>query len=972
MAHPVNPYIASAPLRGERGFFGRQDTLDWVARGLRNPATKALVLFGQRRIGKTALLLQLERRLPGNAFLPVYFDLQDQATRPLGSVLADLADTVARQIGLKPLDPTAFDDHGLFFSRTFLPQVYAILGKNRRPIFLLDEFDVLDEAAEAELPETAAAKALFRFTRRVMAKDPRPAFVFVVGRRTDDLDVDFTAAFKASLVREVWVLDRESAEALVRQAEAPDQTGTLRFTDRAVARILSLTSGHPYLTQLLCQQIWKQTHARNLAAPPLIDVPEVEAAVPSALEAGDEALDWLWNGLSLAEKTYAAALAEVVNEGEATSEDQGVQILTTHAARLLTQKVKLAPRDLMRRRVLEMTGEQEHRFAIELFRRWLRQYKPLRDVKEELDQVDPLATRLFDIGQEFSRRRQWETATRYFRDALEANPYHLHARLHLGEALLELAQTDEAVAQLKRAYELDQEEARLSLARALVAQARAREKAGDEDGALAACEWALRVSPNQQTAQKIRSAIRMRRLEVEAQSHERAERWTEAIAVYEQLATQAPDEEGRAVWNTALDRCRRERLLVRLFNEGRRALKRKNWQRAQGAFAEVVHSRPDYRINRQLAARLLLQAVLRKPVRKNMRVLAAALITVLVAVIGVLYFQPWKKIRLAPPVESQETAELPETVELPESWEHVSTYRLDTNRDGNQEWIVLYRFDLPAETEQDGGPIGGVVYQLDDRDPPVPIPYDLRPQGGDYLCECECSAAMEDVLSGLQGPELVVRNRCDDEMTRLSIFYWEPNEDEYLPKGHFRGSRIEVELDNVTVDQRLPHRAQLALRQVYHPYDNETYYQLSDQGILVMPERYELAFYQAEPEDVMRSPYPEKVVLTFYNHYNDEQISEYFTEKGWEQLEQCTAGLCGCTSARSEITHVRVTYLQLGEETYSEDKDLNPDRASVDFNVICERRNGAPESETSVRWYLVWQDNRWKMDNAEVILIKGN
>ena len=216
VSQPVNPYVAGAPLRGEQGFFGRQDTLDWVARELRNPATNALVLFGQRRIGKTTLLLQLQRTLPADAFLPVYFDLQDQATRPLGHVLADLADTAAEKVDLEPPAPAAFDDQGRLFRREFLPQLYRALGEQRRPVFLLDEFDVLDQVAEAEMPDTAAAKALFPFLRRVMGEETRPAFVFVVGRRAEDLSLDFTATFKASLVREIWVLDRESAEALVR------------------------------------------------------------------------------------------------------------------------------------------------------------------------------------------------------------------------------------------------------------------------------------------------------------------------------------------------------------------------------------------------------------------------------------------------------------------------------------------------------------------------------------------------------------------------------------------------------------------------------------------------------------------------------------------------------------------------------------------------------------------------------------
>ena len=87
-----------------------------------------------------------------------------------------------------------------------MPQLYKAIGEDCRPVFLLDEFDVLDKMAEAELTDMAAAKALFPFLRRVMAEDLRLAFVFTVGRRAEDLALNFVATFKASLVREVWVL----------------------------------------------------------------------------------------------------------------------------------------------------------------------------------------------------------------------------------------------------------------------------------------------------------------------------------------------------------------------------------------------------------------------------------------------------------------------------------------------------------------------------------------------------------------------------------------------------------------------------------------------------------------------------------------------------------------------------------------------------------------------------------------------
>lgn len=509
MTQPVNPYIAGRPLREESGFFGREDTVKWVSQEFMNPATNALVLFGQRRIGKTTLLLQLERILAGDDFLPIYFDLQDQAERSLGQVLIDLADVVAGRVGLDLSNLGPVDEKGEFFRHDFLPQLYRNLEGSCRPVFLLDEFDVLHHTAEKKLPENVATRALFPFLRGLMDEESRLAFVFAVGRRAEDLSIDFTSFFKGALVRELWVLDPESATSLILQAH---DNGTLHFTDPAVERALSLTGRHPYMTQLLCQRAWERAYANNPASTPTIGSSDVEASVLDALEAGKSALLWLWKGLNPAEKVYAAALAEAADkEYEVISEDEVVGVLGGHATRLRTQVVELAPRDLVRRRVLEKCGEMEYRFAVELFRRWVRRYQPLHDVKDELDQMYPLAEELFNVGQRVAREGEWNKAIGYFRDALEKDPRHYRARLQLGEALLKLDRLDKAVAELEGAYELDRNEARLPLARALVAQARELEEAGDEDAALAACAKALEVSPQEKAAQEIREAIWVRR-----------------------------------------------------------------------------------------------------------------------------------------------------------------------------------------------------------------------------------------------------------------------------------------------------------------------------------------------------------------------------------------------------------------------------------------------------------------------------
>jgi serine/threonine protein kinase len=79
--------------------------------------------------------------------------------------------------------------------------------------------------------------------------------------------------------------------------------------------------------------------------------------------------------------------------------------------------------------------------------------------------------------------------------------------LDLGEALLLSGQIDEAIAKLREAYEKVPDRVSSILTRALVAQAKVREDNGDVDGALVSYEQALKVSPDDQTAQMGKASL---------------------------------------------------------------------------------------------------------------------------------------------------------------------------------------------------------------------------------------------------------------------------------------------------------------------------------------------------------------------------------------------------------------------------------------------------------------------------------
>jgi tetratricopeptide (TPR) repeat protein len=633
-ARIVNPYIAGKSLGGQRGFVGRDDILRLVETRLRAPDQGALVLYGQRRIGKTSILLQLKHRLPVPPFLPVYFDLMDRARRPLGQVLFQIATTIAEEAGIGAPDPAKFDDQGIFFRRSFLPTLYQALGEAQIPVLLFDEFDVLDIAATEQLPPTAAAQAFFPYLRELLEGEPRLKFIFVVGRRAEDLSIIVKSLFKSSLSQRVSVLDAQSANNLIRTAQ---RQGTLGFSRIAVERIMALTAGHPYFTQLICQILWDTAYAIDPHTPPSIQRLEmVEAAADKALEAGQNIFEWIWDGLPPAERVIFAAIAGATDEQSVVTEEQLTQLLQSQGIRILTGELELAPRTLVEWEMLRHV-DGGYRFFIELMRRWVSISKPLPRVRDELDHIVPLAETLFRSAEAFYRQRDLESAQNQLRQALRVNPNHLKARLMVAQVLIEQNRLEEALVDLEEAYRYGEEQARYALVHGLLTRGEALEQASNDDDALVVYERVLAVSPREAVARARREEIWRRRalaalkandleqaqqayqqagdstevkritelgaqrtLEqaiAEAQNHEQREEWEQAIKIYQRLMVANPTD---VRWHEALTRTKTEQKLRQWYTQAADALTQRNWPQAIMLLSELARARPGYKNTAQM------------------------------------------------------------------------------------------------------------------------------------------------------------------------------------------------------------------------------------------------------------------------------------------------------------------------------------------------------------------------------------
>lgn len=498
---PHNPYITGNPVGNSYAFVGRHDILCEVLRVLRRPRDNAVVLYGQRRIGKTSILQHLAAQLPlEGPYCPVYFDLMDRATQPLDRVLQDLARAVAHVLHLPAID--LGPDPEAVFHEKWLPAVLDGLPQRFSLVLLLDEFDVLTDPQAWH-----AASSFFPYLRRLLASDPqRLQFVFVIGRKVEDLSTIALSLFKGTSAYRISRLNREDTAQLVRLAE---HNGTLHWSDEAVDRVWQLTCGHPFLTQQLCSHAWEAIYDGRTERPPTVTLEDVNSVISSALDASRNTLEWLWNGLPAAERMVASALAEA-GPGPITQEEIESR-LHESGVRTVIRELQNAPRLLQEWGLIE-SADGGYRFCVELLRRWMSEQKPLTRVQKELDHIEPVAEGLYQAGLRLYQSGKLEQAVDKLKQAISLNPNHVGASQLLSEILLAQGKTVEARHRLERLYEYRPAIARPRLLQALLELTSAVESDAER---LMLYEQILDIDPAQPDAAKQYRELRERAEELQ-------------------------------------------------------------------------------------------------------------------------------------------------------------------------------------------------------------------------------------------------------------------------------------------------------------------------------------------------------------------------------------------------------------------------------------------------------------------------
>ncbi len=245
-----NPYIAGAPIRDSRLFFGREKLLNRILNTLdRN----SILLYGPRRIGKTSFQHRLKDVLEQKSgdnmnYVPVMIDLQGASEERLFAFMMEEIANVVKSLAAASNLSLRFDQKkDGYTARDFNVDLGGLVAALKskfsgkfKLILLIDEVDALNVFSERT---NQRLRSIFMKTYA----EHISAVMTGVGIRKN-WESEGSPWYNFFEETPLQAFDKDEAAALIRKPVS----GVYRFDEAAVERIIAASNCNPYLIQKIC------------------------------------------------------------------------------------------------------------------------------------------------------------------------------------------------------------------------------------------------------------------------------------------------------------------------------------------------------------------------------------------------------------------------------------------------------------------------------------------------------------------------------------------------------------------------------------------------------------------------------------------------------------------------------------------------------------------------------------------------
>ena len=393
--NPYATYAEGGVVGDAEMFFGREELIQNIAQAIRESRTqsKSVMVFGQKRSGKSSVLYHLKKSLEKDQKLLI-LDLGNMSTlldqhaqtsllhQFLNGILRALERAIQRKQreGFSSLELAIpgkkFYDYPAplqLFEDTFVrlkdltdDQTSQEDWRGIRVVLLIDEFqDIYNPIIESKIPDSFMQnwKALLQanyFSAVLVGQDMMPKF-----------KLRFPNEFGTAQDERVTYLKEEDARKLI---DEPIRIGGIqgesRYREQAIERILDLTAGSPFYIQIICNRLVDYMNVKHAGLVTEADVEQVKNELIHGVNAlGLDKFDNLINSGDTSPDAIldedALKVLKAITDNSSIGPCHRDRIICETRLPVDTILVDLEKRDVVERH------DQSYQIQVGLFKEWL-------------------------------------------------------------------------------------------------------------------------------------------------------------------------------------------------------------------------------------------------------------------------------------------------------------------------------------------------------------------------------------------------------------------------------------------------------------------------------------------------------------------------------------------------------------------------------------------------------------------------
>ncbi|CAD0222241.1 putative Cold-shock protein, DNA-binding [Planktothrix agardhii] len=382
--NPYATYAQGSTVENKDMFYGRDQLINVLLSSIRNASSvKSLVIYGQKRAGKSSVLYHLKQQLE-LPIIPVYFSIGDiiddfsvgtflyRIIQCIEDTFEDLNDEgyPAIQVNRPTLDELQqnsqlqFQDYMTNLRRS-LKKVEEY--KEAKIMLLIDEFSyIYGEIMRGRIQDTfmKSWKALLEkrhFGAVLVGQDTMPQFI-----------AHFPNEFQVAESQRISYLADDDARCLIINPILIPDTKESRYKGDAVNLLLRLTAGSPYYIQIFCNRLVEYMNRKKAIYVTDADIETIkedlisghnsldDSVFDNLISAGDSSID------DIGKEDALAVLRDIANGARIQSHCDRSAI-NCHTS----QPIDKILDNFVGREVIEKQGTSLYRIKVGLFKEWL-------------------------------------------------------------------------------------------------------------------------------------------------------------------------------------------------------------------------------------------------------------------------------------------------------------------------------------------------------------------------------------------------------------------------------------------------------------------------------------------------------------------------------------------------------------------------------------------------------------------------